>query len=83
MQSARECREKGTPLPVAALRTIGIRLRPMDDRKESKDIYVLRKKITDELEIHWARGVGEKSAMRTQSRIWELPDSIEVVQEMD
>ena len=55
----------------------------MDDRQESKDIYVLRKKITDELEIHWARGVGEKSAMRTQSRIWELPDSIEVVQEMD
>lgn len=50
---------------------------------KNKDMYVLGKKITSELEKHWAGGGGEKSTMHTQSRIQELLDSIEAVQEMD
>ena len=71
------------PLPIASLRTIGIRLRPMDDRQKSKDIYVLRKKITNELEKHWARGGGEKSAMYTQWRIDKILESMQSVLEQN
>lgn len=75
--------EKGTPLPLAALRTIGIRLRPTDNEQKNKDIYVLRKKITNELEKHWARGGGEKSAMYTQGRIDKILESMQSVLEQN
>jgi len=75
--------EKGTPLPLAALRTIGVRLRPTDNEQKRKDIYVLRKKITNELEKHWARGGGEKSAMYTQGRIDKILKSMQSVLEQN